>query len=55
MLTHIEQDHTLLTVALPGSDRLYNSALLDSRDTGALLLDELYPHIGHLQLQVMKY
>lgn len=55
MLAHIEQDHTLLTVALPGSDSLYNSALLGvSRDTGSLLLDELHPHIGHLQLQVVQ-
>lgn len=55
ILTHIEQDHTLLTVALPGSEHLYNSALLGvSRDTRALLLDELHPHIGHLQLQVVQ-
>ena len=56
MLSHIEQDHTLLTVALPGSEHLYNSALLGvSRDTGAFLLDELHPHIGHLQLQVVQH
>ena len=55
MLNHIEQDHTLLTVALPGSEHLYNSALLGvSRDPGGLLLDELHPHIGHLQLQSVR-
>ncbi len=55
MLSHIEQDHTLLSVTLPGSDRLYNSALLEvSRDTGSLLLDELHPHIGHLQIQIVQ-
>ena len=55
MLSHIEQDHTLLTVALPGSEHLYNSALLEvSRDPGSFLLDELHPHLGHLQLQAVQ-
>lgn len=55
MLSHIEQDHTLLTVALHGSEQLYNSALLEvSRNPGSLLLDELHPHLGHLQLQAVQ-
>lgn len=48
ILRPLQQQHSILSVALPSAKRLYNSTLLEiNTDQGFLLLDELHPSEGH--------
>lgn len=48
ILRPLQQQHIILSVALPGAKRLYNSTLLEiDPEQGFLLLDELNPGDGH--------
>ena len=48
ILRPLQQQHSILSIALPSAKRLYNSTLLDiNTEQGFLLLDELHPSEGH--------
>jgi len=56
ILKHLQQDRTLLTVALPGGQQAYTSALLRiNAEQHYLLLDELNPCTGHAQLLITQH
>lgn len=51
MLKRIVSHRALLTITIPGSNKIYNSAILEiNQEQGYLLLDELNPKDGHDQL-----
>jgi c-di-GMP-binding flagellar brake protein YcgR len=51
LLKRVKDDHSLLTVTIPGSKEHYSSAILAVRHKeGYLILDELTPRAGHSEL-----
>jgi c-di-GMP-binding flagellar brake protein YcgR len=55
MLKRILSHRALLTITMPGSNKIYNSAILEiNQEQGTLLLDELNPKGGHDQLLETK-
>lgn len=51
LLTELQEQHALITVALPATNELYNSAVLAvSSANGTVTLDELTPPEGHASL-----
>lgn len=51
LLKRVKDDHSLLTVTIPGSKERYSSAILAVRHKdGYIVLDELTPRTGHSQL-----
>ena len=52
ILRPLQQQHSIISVAIPSAKRLYNSTLLEvNPEQGYLLLDELHPREGHSQLR----
>ena len=55
MLKRIVSHRALLTITIPGSNKIYNSAILEiNQEQSSLLLDELNPKDGHEQLLKTK-
>lgn len=51
ILRPLQRQHSIVSVAIPGAQRLYNSTLLAvDADSGQLLLDQLHPPEGHALL-----
>lgn len=51
ILRPLQQQHSIVSIAVPSAKRLYNSTLLEvNPEQGYLLLDELHPREGHEQL-----
>ena len=55
VLRSIHDKHTLLTVSIKESKRLYNTALLNiNSEDGTITIDELHPADGHILLHKVK-
>ncbi len=51
ILRPLQQQHSIVSIAVPSAKRLYNSTLLEvNPEQGYLLLDELHPREGHTRL-----
>ncbi len=51
ILRPLQQQHSIVSIAVPSAKRLYNSTLLEvNPEQGYLLLDELHPQEGHARL-----
>ncbi|HEB94558.1 MAG TPA: hypothetical protein ENI94_14110 [Gammaproteobacteria bacterium] len=51
ILRPLQQQHSIISIAVPSAKRLFNSTLLEvNPGQGYLLLDELHPREGHTQL-----
>ncbi len=51
ILRPLQQQHSIISIAIPSAKRLFNSTLLEiNPEQGYLLLDELHPREGHIRL-----
>jgi len=51
ILRPLQQQHSIVSIAIPSAKSLYNSTLLEvNPEQGYLLLDELHPREGHARL-----